>query len=169
VVIRSATPEDALAIATVHVSAWKAAYRGIVPVEFLDSLSIEQRSDAWRQILLERAPETLVAQAADAILGFISAAASRDPDAQPFTGEIWAVYVAPAHWRTGIGRLLCQQAERRLLQQGLNEVTLWVLKDNRPAHQFYWSTGFITDPRGEKTIVWAGTELQEIRMRKRLG
>jgi ribosomal protein S18 acetylase RimI-like enzyme len=65
--------------------------------------------------------------------------------------------------------LLCQQAERRLVEQGLNEVTLWVLKDNRLAQQFYCSTGFITDPQREKTIVRAGTELQEIRMRKRLG
>jgi ribosomal protein S18 acetylase RimI-like enzyme len=170
VVIRSATPEDALAIATIHVGAWKAAYRGIVPDDFLDSLSIEQRSDAWRQILSEGSPENvLVAQTADSIVGWISAAASRDPDAEPSTGEIWAVYVAPAHWRTGIGRLLCQQAERRLVEQGLNEVTLWVLKDNRLARQFYGSTGFITDPQREKTIVRAGTELQEIRMRKRLG
>jgi hypothetical protein len=49
------------------------------------------------------------------------------------------------------------------------KITLWVLKDNRLARQFYGSTGFITDPQREKTIVRAGTELQEIRMRKRLG
>jgi ribosomal protein S18 acetylase RimI-like enzyme len=170
VIIRSAKPEDALAIATVHVEAWKTAYRGIVPDEFLDSLSIEQRSDGWRRILSAGSPEdVLVAQAADTIVGWISAAASRDPDAGPSTGEIWAVYVAPAHWRTGIGRLLCQRAERRLVEQGLNEVTLWVLKDNRPAQQFYSSTGFMADPPSEKTIVRAGKELQEIRMRKRLG
>ncbi|HEY2859032.1 MAG TPA: GNAT family N-acetyltransferase [Terracidiphilus sp.] len=36
------------------------------------------------------------------------------------------------------GRVLCQQAERRLVEQGLKEVTLWVLKDNRLAHQFYF-------------------------------
>ena len=72
VVIRPATPEDALAIAAVHVDAWKAAYRGIVPDEFLDSLSIEQRSDAWRQILSEGSPENvMVAQAADSIVDWI--------------------------------------------------------------------------------------------------
>ena len=170
VVIRSAKPEDAPAIATVHVTAWKAAYRGIVPDEFLDSLSIEQRSDTWRRILLAGSQEDVfVAQAADTIVGWISAAASRDPDAGPSTGEIWAVYVAPAHWRTGIGRLLCQRAERSLAEQGLNEVTLWVLKDNRLAQHFYRSTGFIADPQCEKTIVRARTELQEIRMRKPLG
>jgi ribosomal protein S18 acetylase RimI-like enzyme len=168
VVIRPATREDALAIATVHVDAWKAAYRGIIPDGFLDSLSIEQRSDAWRQILSEGSENVLVAQAADSIVGWISAAASRDPDAGPSTGEIWAVYVAPAHWRSGTGRLLCQRVERRLVEQGLNEVTLWVLKDNRLAQQFYRSTGFIADPQCEKRIVRAGTELQEIRMRKRL-
>lgn len=169
-VIRFAKPDDAGAIATIHVAAWKAAYRGIVPDEFLDSLSIEQRSDAWRRILLDGPPENvLVAQATDTIVGWISAATSRDPDAGPSTGEIWAVYMAPAHWRTGIGRVLCQQAERSLVEQGSNEVTLWVLKDNRFAQQFYGSMGFIADPQCEKTIVRAGAEIQEIRMRKRLG
>ena len=169
-VTRSAQPEDALAIATVHVEAWKAAYRGIVPDIFLDSLSLEQRSAAWRRILSEVPPEdVLVAQVADNIVGWISAAASRDPDAGPSTGEIWALYVAPAHWRTGIGRSLCEEAERRLAEQGSNEVTLWVLKDNSSAQRFYRAAGFVADPHCEKTIAWAGTELQEIRMRKRLG
>jgi ribosomal protein S18 acetylase RimI-like enzyme len=110
-----------------------------------------------------------VAQVGDTIVGWISAAASRDPDSTPSTGEIWAVYVAPANWRTGVGRLLCQGAERRLVEQGFSEVTLWVLKGNRPAQHFYHSTGFMADPYCEKTIVRAETELQQIRMRKRLG
>src|SRR5580704_12714388 len=162
VLTRCAKAGDALAIAVVHVGAWKAAYRGIVPDEFLDSLSLEQRSAAWRRILLADPPEDVcVAQARDTIVGWISAAASRDLDAVPLTGEIWAVYVAPAYWRNGVGRLLCQGAERRLVKQGFNEVTLWVLKDNRSAQDFYRSMGFIADPQCERTIVWAETELQE--------
>ena len=170
ILTRSAKAEDALAIASVHVGAWKAAYRGIVSDEFLDSLSLEQRSAAWKRILLADPPEDVwVALAGDNIVGWISAAASRDPDAKPLTGEIWALYVAPAYWRMGVGRFLCRGAERRLLERGFIEVTLWVLKDNRSAQDFYHSVGFIADPQFEKTIVWAEAELQEIRMRKPLG
>ena len=166
---RSATPDDALGIAIVHVAAWRAAYRGIVPDDFLDSLSLEQRSAAWRQILSAVPTEDVsVALATDTIVGWISAAASRDADSGRSTGEIWALYVAPAYWRIGIGRLLLAVAEHRLLAQGLTEITLWVLKSNHRAQEFYGSVGFISEPQSEKTIAWAGTELQEIRMRKRL-
>jgi hypothetical protein len=55
--IRSATPGDARAIATIHVEAWRAAYRGIVPDEYLDSLSIDGRESTWRQNLLAAEPQ----------------------------------------------------------------------------------------------------------------
>ena len=43
VVIREATPDDARAIAEVHVASWRWAYRGDLPAEFLDGLSVDDR------------------------------------------------------------------------------------------------------------------------------
>jgi hypothetical protein len=43
-IIRPAGPEDALGIAAIRAEAWRVAYRGIVPDEYLRTLSIEQRS-----------------------------------------------------------------------------------------------------------------------------
>jgi len=169
VIQRPAQPDDAFSIATIHVRAWQNAYRGIVPDAFLDSLSIEQRSTVWQQILTQKdAEEVWVAAEGDEIRGWISAAASRDTDAAPSTGEIWAVYVMPGRWRQGVGGLLCEGAEQRLGKQGMKDVTLWVLKDNERALRFYESRGFRIDPGIEKTIVRAGAELREIRMRKHL-
>src|ERR1035438_8725843 len=105
--IRLATLDDASAIATIHVEAWRAAYRGIVSDEFLDSLSIDGRESIWRQILLAGDAATWVAQESETVVGWISAAGSRDADASASTGEIWAVYVAPGRWRAGVGRWLC--------------------------------------------------------------
>jgi ribosomal protein S18 acetylase RimI-like enzyme len=169
VTARPAQPEDALQIAMIHVYAWQSAYRGIVPDEYLDSLSIEQRASGWRQILSRSPEDVWVALENDEVLGWISAAASRDSDAGPATGEIWAIYVAPEHWRTGIGRMLCEGAEQRLGKQGMDEVTLWVLRDNQRALRFYQSHGFSIDPGIEKTEGKTGAKLIEVRMRKRLG
>jgi len=41
--IRPATPEDARAIAEVHVASWRYAYRGLLPDDVLDRLSVEER------------------------------------------------------------------------------------------------------------------------------
>jgi len=43
VTIRQATVEDAAIISFIGVTSWQAAYRGIVPDSYLDSLSVEQR------------------------------------------------------------------------------------------------------------------------------
>lgn len=52
--IRRATPDEAPAIADLSVRAWRAAYRGIVPDEVLDQLSVERRATGWRNAI-ERA------------------------------------------------------------------------------------------------------------------
>jgi GNAT superfamily N-acetyltransferase len=127
-------------IATIHVDAWRVAYRGIIPDEFLDSLSIDRRESTWREILLTANETVWVAQESETIVGWISAAASRDADAGASTGEIWAVYVAPGHWGKGVGRSLCESAERHLWLRGFIEVTLWVLRDNERAVKFYNQT-----------------------------
>ena len=166
--IRTATPDDARGIATIHVEAWRAAYRGIVPDEYLDSLSIDGRESAWRQNLLAAETSTWVAQEADAIVGWISAGPSRDTDAETSAGEIWAVYVAPASWGKGVGRLLCTQAEQQLLTDGFSAVTLWVLKENVRAVKFYRSNGFVLDNGETKEIERGGKTLSEVRLRRPL-
>ena len=45
-VIREATPEDARAIATVHVASWRTTYRGLLRDAYLDSLDLEALSAA---------------------------------------------------------------------------------------------------------------------------
>jgi len=150
--IRSATPVDARAVATIHVEAWRAAYRGIVPDEYLDSLSIDGRESAWRQNLLAADTLTWVAQESDSIVGWISAGPSRDADAGTLAGEIWAVYVAPGCWGKGVGRSLCVQSEQHLRTEGFIVITIWVLRDNERAVKFYQSYGFVLDIGATKEI-----------------
>jgi ribosomal protein S18 acetylase RimI-like enzyme len=164
-IIRRAGLEDAWGIATIHVQAWRVAYRGIVPDEYLGALSIEQRHAGWRQIL-EAGESVWVAEDGNEVLGWISAARSRDVDASQSTGEIWAVYVDPGHWRTGVGRALCAAAEQELRRQGFTEMTLWALKDNELARRFYASIGFVRDACEDRIIQLGGKGLHEVRMRK---
>lgn len=140
--LRRATPDDAGAIATIHVRSWQAAYQGIVPEALLRSLSIETRAATWRTILLEAASEVYVAEKSQEIIGWISVSRSRDPDAGPATGELWAIYVAPEHWGRGAGRALWKRGESSLKASGFLDVTVWVLKDNRRGLRFYESAGF---------------------------
>jgi len=51
VVIREATSDDARAIAEVHMASWRWAYRGDLPAEFLDGLTVDDREREWREWL----------------------------------------------------------------------------------------------------------------------
>ncbi len=51
ITVRRAAPVDAAAIALVHVRAWQAAYRGLMPDDVLERLSVDERALRWRDIL----------------------------------------------------------------------------------------------------------------------
>lgn len=161
--IGPAAPEDALAVAELHVSAWQGAYAGIVPQEHLDSLSVPTRESCWREMIQSGTPQLLLAWEASAAVGFVAFGKSRDLDAPPAAGELWAIYVRPSHWSHGVGRDLWLQARERLRSQGFQSVTLWVLADNARAIRFYTRAGFVPEAGSAQERVLGGKTLQEIR------
>jgi GNAT superfamily N-acetyltransferase len=105
-----------------------------------------------------------VAEASGVIVGFASVGASRDADAD---GELFAIYVDPDHWRTGIGRDLMTAAEQDLRDLGHAEAILWVLADNPRARKFYERVGWHYDGTTRPIEVF-GVEVSEVRYRKEL-
>lgn len=143
--IRPALPEDALAVAEVHVRAWQAAYRGLIAAEFLDALRAEERAATYTFGSTDpAAPQTIIAGEGEEVLGFATTGPSRDADS-PGAGEIYALYVDPVHWGGGVGRLLLREARERLRDRGFEEAILWVLVGNQPAERFYRADGWRRD------------------------
>ncbi|HEU5191225.1 MAG TPA: GNAT family N-acetyltransferase, partial [Methylomirabilota bacterium] len=130
--VRPATLDDTRGIATVHVRGWRAAYGGILPRDFLDKLSVDEREARWRRNLGETTALTFVAEEAGAVIGWASVGGCRDEDAIPELGELWAIYVEPGRWRSGVGRALWDWGRGRLVERGAREVVVWVLEANHP-------------------------------------
>jgi ribosomal protein S18 acetylase RimI-like enzyme len=138
--VRPARAGDADAIAAVHVAAWQHAYRGMLPSELLDGLSVEARAQRWRRQLADvESGRTWVA--GEPVRGFVSVGPSRDEDAVEGTGEVYALYVHPDAWGTGLGSRL-MTAGLGVLEDG---VTLWVLEANERARRFYGRHGWRPD------------------------
>ncbi|WP_404381334.1 GNAT family N-acetyltransferase [Caenispirillum salinarum] len=166
VLIAPAQPEDAPAIAAVHVAAWRAAYAGIVPQVVLDSLSEVQRTAQWRRILAAEAGWTLVARDGGRmapVVGFVQGCALRDADAAPGDGEVGGLYLRPDRRGHGLGRALMAAAVKRLAAEGMAQLFVWVLADNRPARAFYAHLGGVPDRTQYDTI--GGRRLREVRYR----
>jgi GNAT superfamily N-acetyltransferase len=163
--IRPAEPNDADGVAQVHVSAWKVAYRNLLPDEFLGRL----RPDEWaaRYHFGEAGkPATIVAIERDEIAGFSTLGPSRDAD-DPEAGEIYALYVDPTRWGLGVGRLLLAASREQLAGRGHSEALLWVLVGNEQAQRFYTADGWILDGGQREENVW-GVLANVIRMRRPL-
>lgn len=169
--IRSARPEDAAAIAHVHVRSWQQAYRELLPGAYLASLdnTLARREASWRATI-EQGSQTVFLGLLDArVVGWISVGASRDEDAdQATTAEVSAIYILAEHWRRGVGRALWRQAEQHLIEQGFAVLTLWVLLDNHRAIAFYRQAGLQADAGSVRSLVRGDQALQEIRYRKPL-
>ena len=48
----------------------------------------------------------VVGEESGAVRGYAHFGRSRDPDALPNVGELYSLYVAPLHWRRGLGKIL---------------------------------------------------------------
>jgi ribosomal protein S18 acetylase RimI-like enzyme len=150
--IRAAMLADALAIAEVHVASWRAGYAGLMRDEYLAALSVEQRAEMWETIISDG--ETTVLVAGPGIAGFVAF--------NERTGEIGALYVDPARFRTGVGTALLAAAHERMAARP--EVVLWVLQGNDAARAFYERHGYVTD---NATALHEPTGAVQVRMARR--
>ncbi|HEU5351488.1 MAG TPA: GNAT family N-acetyltransferase [Terracidiphilus sp.] len=165
---RRAEPRDAMAVARVHVRAWQAAYRGLLPEEYLAGLRAEDRAARYEFATTDAAkPWTLAAVEGDAIVGFATTSPSRDADRTDY-GEVGALYVDPERWGCGVGRVLMAAAREQLAGQGFRNALLWVLVGNARAERFYRADGWQADGQRRTIEVWNVT-VDELRYVRALG
>ncbi len=155
--LRPAQPEDALAVAGVHVRSWQAAYRNILPDEYLNQLRPEDRAAKYDFATRDPLkPQTIVAVEEEmnpAIRGFATIMPVTDSE-MPEYGELCALYVDPQHWGKGIGVALLSAARAQMFEQGFRNAILWVLTGNVRAERFYRIDGWAADGIRRKATVW---------------
>jgi len=140
--IRAATARDAPAIARVHSSSWLSTYRGLLPDDFLESLSETNYTERWTRVITEGTSRVVVAEDGSDVVGFASGGRERAGE-RGYDGEIYAIYVLDAAQRRGFGRELVRAMVEGLRELGLSNMIIWVLRDNRPAREFYQRLGGI--------------------------
>lgn len=150
-----------------HVRSWQIGYRGLFPGEFLDALRPEDRAGGYTFGAGEPgAPRTLLALAGGRIAGFATIGASRDEDV-PAAGELYALYVDPAHWGRGVGRALLLESRARLSSAGHRFAVLWVLEGNAGAERMYAADGWARDGAHRSEDPW-GIVAEVNRFRRQL-
>jgi ribosomal protein S18 acetylase RimI-like enzyme len=163
--VRPARVSDSDAIGRIHVVSWQAAYAGDLPDEFLRNLSVADRQRAWRERLARDDPRRRVLVVTDSseVAGFACVGVCRDDDAQPDTGEVWSIYLAPAQWGRSLGRRLHDEALATLRRDSYRHATLWVLHSNTRARRFYEKAGWTPDGASKVDTIGGSPPLTEVR------
>ncbi|MBX9977259.1 MAG: GNAT family N-acetyltransferase [Alphaproteobacteria bacterium] len=143
--IRHAIQEDAAGIAKVHVLAWRESYKDIVAKEYLDGLSLKEKTAYWGRLLtMDNGMLHLVACGTKGqIVGFCGAGPIRAKSSVGDTaaGEIYAIYLLDSHKNKGLGTLLWDSAVEYCRTHYLTPCVVWCLKENMPARRFYEKKG----------------------------
>ena len=145
-IVRESTEADIPSIAEIRVKGWENTYRGLMPDEILDSMSIEKDIEGMKGRLPNPAELKVmyVAEEEGNVIGFIRAGKSRDENAPITTGEVTAFYVHPDHQGKGAGTLMMEKALEFLDKKGFTDAILWVLTNNDKTRRWYehknWKT-----------------------------
>ena len=138
--LRAATPDDAFAIATLHVEVWRVTYRDLAPVSAIAALDVARRHERWKSLLADTAHLTLIAEPSGSLAGFGLAG----PPSDPVFGdraEVKNLYVGLDFARRGLGRCLLAALARAMQQRGHSGLALGVVAGNDPAIAFYRALG----------------------------
>lgn len=135
--VRPARPADSAGIAAVHVAAWRSAYAGLLPSEYLTSMSV-RRSAAQMRAGIVAGHGVLVAESDDQVVGYATVGRPRAPGLAD--GEVETLYVLDDWRERGLGRSLLHGAARLLESRGCGSLFLWVLEQN-PSRWFYERLG----------------------------
>lgn len=161
--IRSLIESDIEDVATIHVNAWRHAYKTIMPDDFLSALDVTERAERWRNGYNahknDPRRDTLLSFDGDYITGFLSYGPARDDDRTNWL-EIYAINICPNYWGKANGYSLFAAACNRLRNLNAKKTYLWVLDNNYRALNAYKRWGGKVEDRN-KTIEIGGTQLKE--------
>jgi GNAT superfamily N-acetyltransferase len=166
-IIRLAVSQDAQKIAEVHVRSWQAAYRGLLPAEYLDNLRPEDRASHYDfSHADQQKPRTLVAEIDGLIAAFATTRPAEEADLPGF-GELCALYASPEFWNRGVGVALVRAARAQMLEQGFRSAALWLLKGNERGERFYRRDGWLPDGTNKSDRLW-GVDVEDFRYVRQL-
>lgn len=159
---------DAPALSRVITSAWQVGFEGMIPQDFLDRLDPSASCARWEVDLSPARvgpPHFLIAEKGGYVVAFSAFGPSRDEDASPDVGAVFAIHVAPERWGEGVGSTLLSSTVVKLRSLGFAAASLWVIDRNARARRFYERHGWQVDGAERDSTRFCETSIHEVRYR----
>ena len=132
--IEIAFPKDAYAVGEVHSNAWKSAYRGIFPDEYIEQDSPVKRRNEFLESIQSDQCTYLVIKDSDKIVGIVKL------DKCTTAIEIESIYILEEYRGKSLGKKAIDHIKSTWPDKN---IFLWVLEANNAARRFYEKNGFM--------------------------
>lgn len=139
IIIRNANIEDLKEVASIAVSGWKEAYRGIIEEEYLNNMSVEETYQKIKEGYQKN--KYIVAELKSEIVGFCRYTLNYSKSDDNADGEIIALYVKPNLKYNGIGTKMFSYVMNEFKENGSYRIVLGCLKENFSSRKFYEKMG----------------------------
>jgi GNAT superfamily N-acetyltransferase len=158
ITLRRAVADDAQAVGAVFDAAVRAGWT------FLGELAERPMFSAadWDELVVKHAPPNALLVAADAAHGVVGFAAVHAEE-----GEMFLLFVDPAHAGRGVGRMLLNAAHDVLRAAGHTEAFLFTEERNTRSRAVYAAAGYLPDGTVRESD-FKGAVLRELRLVKPL-
>ena len=165
ITIRLAVPSDAPDMAEVGMRSWEAAYKHILPADYIREKNAT-RPQQFRESITDENTTAYVIQKDGKTAGIMKLAPPADDDVDDTFYEMHYIYLHPDYFRQGIGAQAMKFAFQKARELGKTFMVIWVFAENTNTIEFYKKCGFIADNKSRTQS--RGRDVVIIRMRKTL-
>ncbi|QGQ98151.1 N-acetyltransferase [Paenibacillus psychroresistens] len=123
-IIRWAQMDDIHDLAYVYSESYRKAYVGIIPDEFLDQVSLNERDQYFRKSLSEDKQKIAIMSLDEKAIGLLIFDFQGEADLPENSAEILAIYLMKDYWGSGFGKLFLNWGMDRINELGYANVFL---------------------------------------------
>jgi GntR family transcriptional regulator len=144
--VRTATRQDAPAVARLHVASFATTYPQHVEPGTSETVELSRLVAAWDERITDANGAVLVADHGSDVCGFAWVSSTPDADDDPRSvGQLRSIHVRATEQGQGVGRQLLAAARDTMRHWGARHATLWVVDDNTSAARVYQRDGWRID------------------------
>lgn len=150
--VRKAVKEDSAIVGEVHSKAWKSAYRGIFPDEYIDADTASKRTAEFLEAIKDTKCTYFLLEEDDRAAGIVKTCEDNN------VLEIESIYILDEYRGKGLGRQFMDYIKT---QSTCDSIFLWVLETNAKARRFYENNGFVLT--GDSRTINRGVEVKQLK------
>lgn len=173
IIIRLAVFADAPDMANIHARSWEAAYKDIIPTEYIKGKN-SARAARWERILSAENKTHYIILNDNTAVGMMTIGAPQYENVETKNDigiddsfwELHNIYLHPDYYHRGIGTTALDFAMNKAREAGKTNMLLWVFEENKNAVKFYEKCGFAAD--GASKVCNCDKEMNCIRMKRSL-